>query len=322
MPELPNKNLTVEAIYEHYKQEGSRNARYSNGIGISTAGEPCTRKLWYAFRWFLAPITFDGRMYRLFDTGKLEEPRMAADLKAIGCEVYIENESGQQFRVQDLGGHISGYIDGVALGIPEAPKTWHLLEFKTHSAKSFTEVVKKGVEAAQPKHFVQCMLGMGLAEPKLDRALYLAKNKDTDELYAERIRFDKTKFEELIGKLKKVILDDQVPPARIADNADSWSCKFCEYRVACHKLTPVLPVVNCRTCLHSTPQVDGSWHCEKHGNNIDRLVQLKGCSKHLFIPQIMPYELIDADENRLTYKTIDGKELFNHEGGVIDDIPF
>ena len=33
----------------------------------------------------------------------------------------------------------------LAIGLKEAPKTWHVAEFKTHSAKSFRDLVAKGV---------------------------------------------------------------------------------------------------------------------------------------------------------------------------------
>lgn len=57
----------------------------------------------------------------------------------------VDPETGRQFRVEAHGGHFGGSLDAVALGPLEAPKTWHVVEFKTHSAKSFAELVAKGV---------------------------------------------------------------------------------------------------------------------------------------------------------------------------------
>ena len=53
--------------------------------------------------------------------------------------------AGKQFGVQSCGGHFRGHMDGAAIGLPEAPDTWHVLEFKTHNAKSFADLQKNGV---------------------------------------------------------------------------------------------------------------------------------------------------------------------------------
>ena len=50
----------------------------------------------------------------------------------------------------------------VALGLLEAPKTWHVVEFKTHSAKSFRELAAKGVAEAKPQHWAQMQVYMHL----------------------------------------------------------------------------------------------------------------------------------------------------------------
>jgi hypothetical protein len=55
--------------------------------------------------------------------------------------------------VRDEAGHFGGSMDAVALGIPEAPKTWHLCEFKTHNAKSFADLQKARRHAEQARAF-------------------------------------------------------------------------------------------------------------------------------------------------------------------------
>lgn len=90
--------------------------------------------------------------------GDLAEARFVADLRAIGCTVYEVDENGKQFAIEALGGHFGGHMDGAALGIPEAPKTWHVTEFKTHSAKSFAKLQKDGVQKAKPQHYAQMQI--------------------------------------------------------------------------------------------------------------------------------------------------------------------
>ncbi len=165
---LPEDSLTVQGILEEYKKAGE--SQETRGyLGASIIGHTCKRYIWYCFRQCCSP-EFSGRMYRLFETGDREEERMAANLRSIGCEVhefepppenfpagYPESFTWEekQFEVSALGGHFSGHMDGCALGIPEAPKTWHVLEFKTHNARSFKKLEKDGVLKSKPQHFSQ-----------------------------------------------------------------------------------------------------------------------------------------------------------------------
>ncbi len=140
---MPQISATVKAIMDWHKQRGD-SERPRLYLGASSIGAECDRQLWYNFRGCVKP-EFSGRMYRLFETGDLEEARFVKELKAIGCTVHdVDPQTGQQFEVIALGGHFRGHMDGCALGIPEAPKTWHVLEFKTHNAKSFDEAEKRG----------------------------------------------------------------------------------------------------------------------------------------------------------------------------------
>jgi hypothetical protein len=80
-------------------------------------------------------------MLRLFETGRLEEERLIRNLRRIGVTVLdVDPETGRQWHVQAYGGHFGGSMDGAGLGVPEAPKTRHALEFKTHNARSFAEL--------------------------------------------------------------------------------------------------------------------------------------------------------------------------------------
>lgn len=59
-------------------------------LGASLIGHECSRYLWYTFRWVKAP-DFDGRMYRLFQRGHLEENRFIEYLEGIGCTVWADD---------------------------------------------------------------------------------------------------------------------------------------------------------------------------------------------------------------------------------------
>ncbi len=245
---LPSFSETVEAIYAYYKKVGD--AEPTRGyLGASSIGHHCERYLWYRFRYCCKP-EFSGRMRRLFVTGDLEESRFRDDLIDIGCTVYTLGDSGDQYEVSALGGHFSGHMDGCALGIPEAPKTWHVLEFKTHNAKSFTKLKKEGVEKSKPQHYAQCQIYMHLTG--MTRCLYLAKNKDTDELYSERSEYDKVLSESYIARARGIITN-ATPPSGISERSDYYQCKRCDARAICFGIQEegkyqalLVPAISCR----------------------------------------------------------------------------
>jgi hypothetical protein len=259
-------------------------------LGASVIGKQCMREIWYGFRWVKKP-NFTGRMLRLFETGQLAEDRLFSELKAIGIKVY-----GQQKEVKIIS-HFSGSVDGIGEGFSES-KAPHLLEVKTANQKSFDDMVKLGVQKSKPQHFDQMTVYMGGL--KLDRAYYFCINKNTDDIYAERIKFDKELYHSLVIKADFIIKND-TPPMRIQDNPARFDCKFCEYKMLCHSNDK--PEVNCRTCIHSTPEPDGSWSCIQDGQKmvIDFDWQKEACEHHLFIPELLNREIAEAGKDFITY---------------------
>jgi len=297
-----NESPVATAIFAAYEQQ-EQNVRPRGHLGASQIGRTCERALWYGYRWCARPIP-PGRMLRLFETGKLEESRIFENLRAIGCTVHeVDPTSGRQFWYGDHGGHFSGSLDGAVLNVPGAEKTWHLLEAKTHNARSFSELRQFGVQRAHPKHLTQMQVYMGWAE--LTRALYFAVCKDTDDIYCERIAFDARLFEEARAKALRVITATE-PPHKADDR-----CQFCDYRAVCEG---ALPAINCRTCLHAVPLTEGTdarWRCMRDGHEIPPLLQ-RGCDNHLFIPSLVscgaPVELGD---DFVVYQTTRGDYFAN-----------
>lgn len=285
----PDTTSTVAQIYRHYERQAGG---HRDHLGASVIGHACARYVWLSWRW-VARERFDGRMLRLFEAGKQFEPRIVEELRAIGVEVWDADEFGQQHRVSAIGGHFGGSLDAVALGLPEAPKTPHVLEFKTHSQKSFDELVKKRVLGAKPQHFAQMQVYMGLMS--LDRAMYLAENKNTSEVYAERVEFDAVEFERLMAKARSII-EATTPPAKLSDDPAWFGCKFCSFREHCHG--QAMPEVNCRTCAHATPVTTGEsghWRCELGKVTLDPLTEREGCNGHRIIPVLLERIARQAD---------------------------
>lgn len=306
MAALPNLSIKaadhlVQKIYEAYETKARKGQ--SERIGASELGKECSRATWYSFRW-ASNKAFMGRMLRLFQSGHLQEPRVIEDLRAIGCSVKdVDPDTGKQFKIID--GALIMKPDGLVTGVPGAEQTVHALEIKTHNDKSFKEVESKGVKTAKPEHYIQVQLEMLLMG--LKRALYVAVNKNTDEIYIERVEEDKA-FAEGIRDKGKRIASMNTPPEKLSQDAAFFKCKFCDHHAVCHM--DKIPQANCRTCCHSESLSDGSWHCWFWDAGLDYNQQQEGCEKHLFIPDLVPNaKVVDAneDENWIEYKTGDIK---------------
>jgi len=301
LPESPAPTRdAIFAAYEADREDGRR-----PHLGASQIGKACERALWYDFRW-TTPARFPGRMLRLFETGQLEEARLVRNLRRIGATVLeADPETGRQWRVEAHGGHFGGSLDAVARGLIEAPKTWHVLEFKTHSGKSVRELAARGVAGAKPQHWAQMQVYMHLTG--LTRAMYVAVCKDTDDIHMERVHADRAAGERLLAKAARVIRSPY-PPACISEDPAWWECRFCDHHAVCHEGDAA--AVTCRSCLHATP-VEGGWHCARWDQGLDLGAQRQGCAKHLFIPDLVPGEVVDAGDDHVVYRMADGATWTN-----------
>lgn len=306
LPQL--KTPTLAAIEAHY--EAKRKTRHGYRLPPSKLGSECDAALWHSFRWTTPPTEFSGQMIRLFETGDIQETRLIADLRAIGVDVvdFDPDKPEKQIGVSFADGHGYGWLDGEVLGLPEAPATIHIFEAKSHNQKSFDKLLREGVEKSKPEHWSQMQTYMHLRHR--DRAVYVAVNKNTDEIYIERVEYDFAAAVRLMNKADRIAFA-AVPPAGVSTKPDFYLCKFCDHAERCHG--SALPEKNCRTCAHSTPISQGRWICELHNSERDREQQEAGCDDHLFIPAIVPGDQVDADltESRITYALKDGRTFHN-----------
>lgn len=224
-------------------------------LGASLIGRECARELWYSFHWTTLK-RFEGRMIRLFNRGHLEEPRFVALLMSIGCEVWQVDENGKQFRIKGHKGHFGGSLDGVVRGLPDIPDRPVLAEFKTHGEKSFTKLVTAGVQIAKPEHYIQMITYMG--KYNLPWGIYMAVNKNNDEIHAELVEFSQRVFNQYQDRAA-MIIDSSFPPPGISTTPGYFKCKFCDHVKTCH--LNALPAMNCRTCVHSIAGENGEWFC-------------------------------------------------------------
>jgi len=308
----------ADAIFAHYKAKyGAESQRPY--LGASAIGKPCLRQHWYSFRWS-KPAEFSGRLYRVFQSGHLQEPRVYADLRGIGCTVYDANPStGKQFGWSEpaTGHHFQGNCDGIVTGLPQAPKSPHILEIKTASDKYFREMQKSGVKKAKPEHWAQMQSYMhwSIAEFQDDgcqRAIYIVVNKDNDDIYTERIEYDAAEVQAIIDKALTIITASE-PPVGISVDPTWYECKFCDYHSICHGTD--VPKMSCRSCAHATPELDGHgrWTCSAHGQDLPTSKQRTGCDDHRYIPILLAKTAhpVDMDGDGVVYEMADKKRFVN-----------
>lgn len=320
MAQLPTSVVdpVADAIFAYYKAKyGSEPQRPY--LGASSIGKPCLRQHWYSFRWSKAP-QFSGRLYRVFQSGHLQEPRVYKDLASIGCTVYQNNPStGKQwsFTEQSSGGHFQGNCDGIVTGLPQAPKSPHILEIKTASDKMFKDLQKNGVKKSKPEHWAQMQIYMKWTQDEFGddgckRALYFVVNKDNDEIYTERIEFDAQEAQAIIDKAIAVITAME-PPVGVSADPSWYECKFCDHHSICHGTD--VPAPTCRSCAHVTPEMDGQarWSCQTHKKDLSVDEQRQGCKDHRIIPILLAKTAhpIDTDGDGVVYQMADGKRFTN-----------
>lgn len=315
IPEHPGSEIATE-IFKHYRSQRDEDRAH---LGGSVIGAECARRVWYAFRWAYTDKFGDGseedegRVLRLFQRGHREEAFFISDLRAIGLEVHEHDpQTGKQWQFSDCGGHFGGSLDGVIRKLGK--REWVMLECKTSNEKGFIDLQLRGMRDAKPQHFAQVQTYMKLSG--LRSALYVVVNKNNDALYSEIVEYDPATGERMLMRAKNIIFAPE-PPEPISRDPAFFKCKWCPARSIC--FGPELPRVNARTCAHSTPMPDGTWHCERCNRTLtldEQRDDTCACGdNHVYIPAMIAhrYEYLGSDDG-VTVKLRDkktGRELVN-----------
>ncbi len=244
-------------------------AKHRPYLGCSKLGHSCARYLWYSFRWCYQS-EHTGRQLRLFGRGHREEPSIIAELEKIGVHCYNDQEE-----IVMSFGHAKGHIDSRCIGVPEAPNTEHLAEFKTMNLKGFKTLKKDGVQKSKPIYYGQMQIYM--RKLGLTRALFITVCKDNDEWYVERVKLDKGFADDMERKADSVILAEEPPEKEFPS---TWyECKWCDAKGICHGTAPVQE--NCRTCVACNLLPEGKWECSRHVLALATDQQRLKCGKYL-----------------------------------------
>jgi hypothetical protein len=215
-------------------------------------------------------------MLRLFNRGQEEEKRFIKWLKLAGFTVWeLDEQTGKQFRISGCEGHFGGSLDSVIC----TPERYHIKdfliwlgEFKTHNENNFNKLKKEGVQKSYPKHYKQmCSYGRLY---NLKFGLYIAVNKNDDELYFEIVKLDFILADDLFRKAEHII-HSQTQPQKVSQVETYFECKRCTFVGICHRGEQ--PEKNCRSCWNAKPTEKATWTCQLNNQIIPDNILIKGC---------------------------------------------
>lgn len=223
-PTLDALNAALEAAQQPYA---------SANIGFGEIGHDCSRYLWYKIN-LNEPEVFNADTLRIFRNGHIDERNMAEDLRKVdGVLLYTNDEAreNKQYKFEALGGRFTGRLDGVIVGLKQAPKTPHLWEHKSVNDKKFDALVKcKNVKEWDIKYYAQAQSNMLHAD--LERCYMTVSTPGLRRVTSIRFDLDKDYAKALVKKAERII-NAKEPPERIG-GPDWFQCKHCRFYERCH----------------------------------------------------------------------------------------
>jgi hypothetical protein len=220
---LLSKNNPENKIDQHYEDHFEPRTH----LGLSQCGHECPRYLWLKYHGHQEPSP-DGRVLRLFELGNVVEDLVVNDLERAGYTVTCQQEPVKFNWGETV---LPGHTDGRITGLQQSSKV-HLLEIKSCNDKRYKLLKKDGYSKWSATYKFQVMAYMlGL---DLDRCLVVVYNKNTSELYTERIKLDKQWIIDKLEYVFNVITQENLPDG-ICPNATWWKSRFCGFRNICFK---------------------------------------------------------------------------------------
>jgi hypothetical protein len=205
-------------------------------LGASRLGEPCCRRLAYEVTHTPSDDgqDIDGAMLRVFEAGHRFEALSIEWLRAAGFDLRTQRRDGSQFGFAAAGGRLRGHIDGVIVAGPDIGVSWPALwEHKALNAKSWNDIVKRGLRIAKPLYFAQVQIYMAYME--IGTTLFSTVNKDSQALHHEVVSFEPAEAQALSDKaveILRAVETGELPP-RIAAASDYYLCRSCPYARRC-----------------------------------------------------------------------------------------
>lgn len=242
--------------------ERNATTRQSNSLSPSMLNNPCARHVFYQFRWASNPPKHSAKMLRIFNRGHRDEAQMIEWLKQAGIHVTHERD-GKQLGYEDFNGHVKGFVDGIV----EIDGKKSILECKTVNEGTYKVISNTGLQGGKKDHYLQIQLYMYFM--KIHSALYMAINKNTDDIYLEHVIYDESSIVNHIRLIAELIYTQTIPEQAHTTPKGYLCHRFggCPHMAVC--FSGVESLQTCRSCMHSEPYTLGgveknSWHCKKH----------------------------------------------------------
>jgi hypothetical protein len=111
-------------------------------LGASGIGHACERKSWLDFR-HASPRKIDAKGLRRIQDGFAGEQIMIDRLRMAEAITLVTHQNvNEQIGIEDHGGHFRGHLDGMILGLLQAPVKWHVWECKVCDQKKIDALAK------------------------------------------------------------------------------------------------------------------------------------------------------------------------------------
>ncbi len=227
---------TLAAMREAMERKNVAERKARSYLGASLLGQSCSRRIWYSINDYPSePINSIGLM--AIQDGFTSESVLAERLRLVpGIELWTHGEDGEQIGYSD--GRQSGHVDGVILGLLQAPKTPHVWESKACNEKKFKLFQKAKEEHGEKQalakwdtvYFAQAQLYMHHLE--LTRHYLTVCTPGARDVDSCRTEYNKDVAEGLISKGNRII-SAKGPPERIGGR-DWYECRYCPFREVCH----------------------------------------------------------------------------------------
>lgn len=302
--------VLAAADRELERRENSRPRRMH--LGMSSGGR-CARQQWFNWLW-ASQRELGAKSLRAIADGYAGEDIAAARIQAVEEVVLLtrDPETGEQWAVDDAGGHVAGHLDGVVMHHPTAPKTKHVWESKVVNERSLARFRKIKGDAGEkatlrqwnPEYWVQAQLYM--LHTKMTRHWMVVSASGCRDWDSCRTELDRDQAEYFAERMRSMVANVNELPERVSESPASFACRFCDFTDVCHEGASIER--NCRTCRFSTP-VDGpNWMCGLDDVALTREQQIAGCGRQRYRSALVPGEEISVDELDVTYRLRDGHE--------------
>ena len=238
----PTLAASDAALVELSKREKRRNY-----LGMSIIGHECSRRLWYDYHTDRREV-FSSETLKRFADGHASEDVMAQRLRLVpGVTLMtVDPATGRQWEVSDFDGRFAGHMDGIIIGLLQAPRVRHVWEGKAVQEKSLTRFralkdrlgEKNALAEWNPTYYAQAQCYMGYGG--ITRHYITVATPGVRDWDSARTEFDPETFAAIKDKARR-ILSAKVPLARLSEKPDWWACKFCHHRPVCHNLQEEQP---------------------------------------------------------------------------------